>query len=31
VYFMNTQPDEFFLVDNLKVEILSLKEAFEFY
>jgi len=31
VYFMNTQPDEFFLVDNLSVEILSLKEEFEFY
>jgi hypothetical protein len=31
VYFMNTRQDEFFLVDNLKVEILSLKEAFEFY
>jgi len=31
VYFMNTRQDEFFMVDNLKVEILSLKEAFEFY
>jgi hypothetical protein len=31
VYFMNTRQDEFFLVDNLKVEILSLKETFEFY
>lgn len=31
VYFMNTRQDEFFLVDNLKVEILSLKEVFEFY
>ena len=31
VYFFNTKTDEFFLVDNLKVEILSLKEEFEFY
>jgi len=31
VYFFNTKADEFFLVDNLKVEVLSLKEEFEFY
>jgi hypothetical protein len=31
VYFFNTKADEFFLVDNLNVEVLSLKEEFEFY
>jgi len=31
VYFINSAANEFFLVDNLKVEILSLKEEFEFY
>jgi hypothetical protein len=31
VYFINSDANEFFLVDNLKVEILSLKEEFEFY